>query len=386
MTHSTTGTDAADFPLQRGNRHAVRRPRRRPPTEFLAIWVATGLLFAIGGLLASESVSSSALLSMLPFAAVLAIASVGQTLVAQQGGLDLSTGASISLGAAIVTKFAVGHPDRVVMAVILAVAATAAAGFVVGLVVSRLGVSPLVATLAMGSLLLGAVQQVTGGFQAEAQASLNRVVADKTLGIPNTVIFAAVVVALVALLVNRTVAGRRFVLVGANPSAAVVAGIAVRRYEAGAYAAAGACYGLAGVLLGAFVRTPGIAVGDTYLLSSVAAVVLGGTSLAGGRGSVVATAIGAIFIAQLNQLVLLLGAESSLQLIIQGLIIAAGMAIRTTGAGGQVRQLVARARSSGGPPHGPPGLVAAAAEAPPAGGELKANLIRDPTPAPREVQ
>jgi ribose transport system permease protein len=94
------------------------------------------------------------------------------------------------------------------------------------------------------------------------------------------------------------------------------------------YVVAAILYGIGGVLLAGFLRIPGLQPGESYLLPSIAAVVLGGTSLAGGHGSVVGTAIGALFLTQLNQVVLGLGAKPSVQLLIQGAIIALGMALR----------------------------------------------------------
>jgi len=135
-------------------------------------------------------------------------------------------------------------------------------------------------------------------------------------------------VAAVAAAMRWTVAGRRFVAVGASPPAAFAAGIRVRDYQIATYILASLSYGAAGVLLAGFLRTPNIDAGNSYLLPTIAAVVLGGTSLAGGQGSVVATAIGALFLTQLEQLVLGLGGSESTKLIIQGSIIALGMALR----------------------------------------------------------
>ena len=133
----------------------------------------------------------------------------------------------------------------------------------------------------------------------------------------------------VAAVMRWTVAGRRFVAVGASPVAARAAGIRVRNYQVATYVLASLAYGGAGILLAGFLRTPNIDAGNSYLLPTIAAVVLGGTSLAGGTGSVVATAMGALFLTQLEQVVLGLGAAESTKLIIQGSIIALGMALRT---------------------------------------------------------
>ncbi len=140
---------------------------------------------------------------------------------------------------------------------------------------------------------------------------------------------AAGVLLVVTVVIRMTVLGRRFVAVGASPPTARAAGIPVRAYELGTYIVAALAYGGAGILIAGFLRTPGIATGDDYLLPTIAAVVLGGTSLAGGTGSVVATAAGALFLTQLEQVVLGMGAPASVQLVIQGSIIAVGMALRT---------------------------------------------------------
>jgi len=173
------------------------------------------------------------------------------------------------------------------------------------------------------------VLQITSGASTySATPGLGRFALEKTAGIPNTVIIAVVVVAFVATLARTSVVGRRFVSAGASPAAAHVAGVRVKTYEVITYMLASLTYGTAGVLVAGYLGTPGIGAGDNYLLPTIAAVVLGGTSLAGGSGSVAATAVGAVFLTQLEQVVLGMGAPASLQLVIQGSIIALGMALR----------------------------------------------------------
>jgi ribose transport system permease protein len=304
-----------------------RGPLRVP--RFSAIWVATVLLFAVSPLLASGSVSHGALLSMLPFAAILAIAAIGQTLVIQQRGLDLSAPGMITLSTIIVTKYPSGDDHRLPAAIGLIVLACLASGLLSGVVITWLGVTPLVATLGVNALLTGVVFQITSGAStAGAPPALAHFAFEKTGGIPNTVIIAVVCVGLVAAVIRTTVVGRRFVMVGASPAAAHVAGVRVKAYQVATYVLASLAYGGAGILIAGFLGTPGIGAGNDYLLPTIAAVVLGGTSLAGGAGSVVATAVGALFLTQLQQVVLGMGAPSSVQFVIQGSIIALGMAIR----------------------------------------------------------
>jgi ribose transport system permease protein len=310
-------------------RRALRRrlPSRRSG-PFGAIWPATLVLFACSPLLAAGSLSSDAISGMLPFAAVLAIAAIGQTLVVQQRGLDLSVPGTLSLAAVIVTKYPNMDNGRLVAALLVVALAAAAVGAINGLAVTVFGVSPIVATLAVNSLSLGAVQKLSGGFPTGATGNLNHFALAKTAGIPNTVIIATILVVLIGAIVGRTVAGRRFQAVGDSPRAARAAGVPVFRYQVTTYIAASLCYATAGVLLAGYVKTPGIFVGDSYLLPSVAAVVLGGTSLAGGIGSVVASAGGALFLTQVDQVVLAMGAADAAQYLIQGAIIAVGMGVR----------------------------------------------------------
>jgi ribose transport system permease protein len=235
----------------------------------------------------------------------------------------------ITLSTIIVTKYPHGHDGRLPAAIGLIALACIASGLISGIAITRFSVTPLVATLGVNALLTGVVLQITSGSAtAAAPPGLARFALDKTLGIPNTVIIAIIAVAIVAAAMRMTVVGRRFVLVGANPAAAHAAGIRVKRYVLSTYVLASLVYGGAGILIAGFLGTPGISAGNDYLLPTIAAVVLGGTSLAGGVGSVVASAGGALFLTQLEQVVLGSGAGISGQYIIQGTIIALGMAIR----------------------------------------------------------
>ena len=122
--------------------------------------------------------------------------------------------------------------------------------------------------------------------------------------------------------------GRRFVAAGVSALAARAAGIRVVDLKTATYAAAGFFYALAGVLLAGYLRVPSLLVGHNYLLPTITVVVLGGNSLLGGAGSVAATAIGAIFLVQLQQVVIGMGAPTSAQFIIQAVIILLGMALQ----------------------------------------------------------
>lgn len=302
--------------------HPLRLARGLLGSRYATAVVALIALTALSPLLAPGSLGSSALLSMLPFAAVLAVVAAGQTIVVQQAGLDLSVPGAVSLAALLMNTVAAGDDARVGPAVLVAVAGTVLAGVVTGLAVSWFSVTPLVATLAVNGLLLGTVLAVSGGQNpVRSPPSITDVALDRTIGIPNLVLVAAVVLAVMTFATTRTVYGRRFTAVGVSPRAARAAGIRTVGYTVSAFALAGLCYGAAGVMLAAYTGSPGLFVGTDYLLPSIAAVVIGGTALSGGKGSIAATALGALFLTQLDQVVSGLGGSTAVQNIVQGVVI-----------------------------------------------------------------
>jgi ribose transport system permease protein len=297
--------------------------------EFLFIIPATLLLFLVSPLLAPGSVSPSTALSVFSFASILAVAAIGQTLVIQQGGLDLTVPGVISLAAVFVTKYPDGDNARLLPFAVMAVGAGFLSGLVNGVAITRFRVTPLVATLAVNALLNGAVLYITKGTSThQAPSWLSDFAVGRLGGIPNLAIAALVAVAVVEAGIRTTKFGRRFVAIGANARAARAAGHRVAAYQVVTYALAGALYATAGVLLAGYLGIPSLLIGNTYLLPTIAVVVLGGTSLLGGAGSVAATAVGAVFLSQLQQVTIGMGARTSVQFIIQAVIIALGMALR----------------------------------------------------------
>ncbi|SJN09677.1 Ribose ABC transport system, permease protein RbsC (TC 3.A.1.2.1) [Leucobacter sp. 7(1)] len=289
--------------------------------RYSAIWIATLALFAVSPLIAPGSLGLAPLLSMLPFAAVLAIAAAGQTLVVQQRGLDLSVPGMIALGAVLVTKLPQSYGWDVLPAVLMGIAVPLVFGLISGAVVVFFRVMPLVVTLGMNSVLLGVVFAISKGTPASAPAVLNRMSLDRTLGIPNTLLIALVVLAIAGFIGGQTVIGRRLTAVGVSEAAARVVGAPVGSYQVLGYGVAAGLYGIAGILLAAYTKTPALFLGDSYLLPTVAAVVLGGTALTGGLASVVSSGVAALFLTQLGQLFRALGWPDSWQLIAQAAVL-----------------------------------------------------------------
>ncbi len=289
-----------------------------------AVWIALVALFLLSWLVQPRSVSALSLGVMLPFAAILAIAAVGQTLVIQQRGIDLSVGGTVTIAAVVVSK--ADLPLPVAIGIVLVISAVI--GLLLGVVVNILRVTSLITTLAAGTILGGVALAYTKASPSSAPPALVDFVGGTWLGASRVVWLAVVVVVVAWVLMNRTVVGRRFVAVGANTAAARGAAVKPLVYGIAAYTLAALCYGIAGIVLAGYVQSPGVKVGDDYMMSSIAAVVVGGTSLGGGRGRLIGSAVGALLLGQLTQLVLSLGAPTSTQMIVQAAVIAVAAAIQ----------------------------------------------------------
>ena len=311
-------------------RPVAARPARRRLTggPLTIITGSTLALFVVSAIVAPGSVSALAIQAMLPIAAVTAVAAAGQTLVVQQRGIDLSVSGTMTLSAMMFAWFTVRNETPVVVSILVVLAVAGLVGLLNGLLVARVGIAPLIGTLAVNSLVIGVMWTYTRGFQADAPDAWVSVMSGRLLALPVLVWVALLVVLVTALIAVRTVAGRRFAAAGANPAAARAAGIPVVRTIVAAYVVAAILFGVAALLLAGYLRTTTTSFGEPYLLPVIAAVVVGGTALSGGRGYIVASAVAALFLAQLAQLVVTLGAPTSVQMLVQAGAIAVAAALR----------------------------------------------------------
>ncbi len=295
---------------------------------FRGVWVALAALVVLSAAGAPGTLQRASIESMIPFAAVLALVSIGQTLVVQQGGIDLSTPGVMSMTAVIVTQYPGGDDGRLPIGIMVALLAAAGAGAVSGLAVARLRLTPIVATLGVNALVLGVVRSYSGGVPAAAADALSSFALDQTFGLSNTVLVALAFTVLVSVLLSRTVLGRHFVACGVAPRTARATGLRTEGHAVGAYVGAALCYSTAAILLAGYVQSPSITSGEPYLLAPIAAVVIGGTPLGHGKASVVASVGGALFLSQLAQLILGLGAPAAVQLLVQASVIGIAVGVR----------------------------------------------------------
>lgn len=295
--------------------------------SFATVVLSILVLLIVCQIFAPSSLSWGALSGSLPFAAIIAIVGLGQLLVVQQGGFDLSLPGAVSLAVVIATHHPQQNDALLFQAVLLALAFALAAGVLNGILVSFFKLNAIIATIGTNALLYGAVFAVSGGVPSITTNLLAEIAGGETLRLPNSVFFALAALALVSFILKKTVVGRRFEAIGANQLAGRAAGLRVRTHQMMAYVYAQLLYCMAGILIAGITREPTAFQGDSLLLPSVAVVVLGGTSLLGGRGYPISTVIAAFFLNQLSQFALSVGVPYSAQTIIQALALGFGIGV-----------------------------------------------------------
>lgn len=295
--------------------------------SFVTVVLSTLALIIACLIFAPSSLSGGALSGSLPFAAIIAIVGLGQLLVVQQGGFDLSLPGAVSLAVVVATHYPQQNDALLGQAVLVALCFAIGAGVLNGVLVSVFRLNAIIATIGTNALLYGAVFAVSGGVPSITTERLATIAGGETLGLPNSVLFALAAMGVVSFALKKTVPGRRFEAIGANPLAARAAGLRVRLHQMMAYVFAQVLYCLAGVLIAGITREPTAFQGDSLLLPSVAVVVLGGTSLLGGRGYTISTVVAAFFLNQLSQFALAVGVPYSAQTIIQALALGFGIGV-----------------------------------------------------------
>ena len=242
---------------------------------------------------------------------------VGLTYVILSGGIDLSVEATVCL-AGLVAGYLSPMP---VVAVLAGVMMGVAIGLFNGLMLEKSGVQPFIFTLAMSRLLRGVVLAITKGKNYYTiDSSFTAIVRSSVFGIPSLIIMFVVIVVITYFALNRARYGRYIYAVGSNEEAARLSGIRTHRIKVSAYVIAGMLSGLAGVLLTARLSGAETNAGDGWSLDAVSAVIIGGTSLRGGRGGILNTLLGISIIAVLNNGMTLMGVPTNYNQLIKGLL------------------------------------------------------------------
>jgi ribose transport system permease protein len=292
----------------------------------IAVWAAILSELLVAGVSAPGFLTANHLLDVARQVASLAIVTVGQVFVITTGGIDLSNGMVMTLITVVAADLLNGQDTYVIPVVLLCLALGLLVGLVNGLLVTKLRIQPLIGTLGTYGILQGsAYVYCEGAPKGSISPSLQTLGNGYALGIPLPVIIALAIVALGYLVLNRTVFGRALFATGANARTARLSGVAVDRTVILAYVVSGLTAAAAGLVVAGYIGIGSLSAGTDFNLNSVAAAVIGGTTLAGGIGSVSGGAAAALFLGLLVSLLRFLGLSYSTQLIVQGGILAAAV-------------------------------------------------------------
>lgn len=266
--------------------------------------------------------------SILIAAAPFGLIALGQTLVILTGGIDLSVGSTIAVSGMVAGWLAVDNPDRIWFAFVIGVLVGLAVGITNGILVSVFKIVPFVATLATLTAAGGLAYAVGKGAPIRGiPAAYGRLANTRWMSFPVPVWVMLTGFVVVGFVLHKLTFGTRVYAVGGNPVAAAIAGIKVERVRMVVYATSGLLAGISGVMLSSRVVNASPTLGSGYELDAIAAVVIGGASLFGGRGTVWGTAMGLLLIQTLNNGLDIILIPSYWQDVIKGLLIAAAVGV-----------------------------------------------------------
>ncbi|MCK9482215.1 MAG: ABC transporter permease [Bacteroidia bacterium] len=287
----------------------------------LLLVIVVGMLI-VGEVLAPGFSSVGHIKTILRTASFVGLAAIGQTLVILTGGIDLTIASLITMGHIFACLFINTSDANLWWAIISILLIGGVFGLISGLGVSYLNISPLVMTLAVSSLVNGiTLISIEGAPRGRASPILEKMGAGSIAGMPSMAWIWIILTILVVLFLNKTVAGRRIYHIGTNSTAARYSGIKITQLRTLVYVLSAMFSTFTGILLAGNTSRPFLGIGKEYTMWSITAVVIGGTSMAGGSGGYLGTALGAVIIIMLEGLLTVVNIPEAGRKIANGLII-----------------------------------------------------------------
>jgi ribose transport system permease protein len=305
---------------------------RKTEVRNLGLVVVLAVLAVVGTITSDNFLTTDNLRNILVSSSVIGVVTVGATFVIIGGGIDLSVGALVALASVWATTVSTQSYGPWMM-VLCAVLVGGGAGLVNGLLIAYGQLVPFIVTLAMLVSARGlAAKLANNRTQIVTQSSITDLATTDVIGIPLLVLILAAVAAVGWVLLNRTTFGRRTFAIGGNAEAARLAGIDVKRTTVLLYLLSGICCGIAAVMLMARTTTGSSTHGNLYELDAIAAVIIGGTLLTGGRGTLIGSILGVLVFTTITNIFILNNLATEAQNIFKGLIIVGAVLLqrRTT--------------------------------------------------------
>jgi ribose transport system permease protein len=310
-------------------------PLRRPqvnPDLVPAVVVLAGavvLMIATKALNPNSSVVQQ-ISAVLVTSIFLVVASFGQGLTILLGGIDLSIGVVIGLAAMAISVLTNGSNGALPWAIPATLAGCAGIGLVNGIGIALGGVPPFIMTLASGITFFGVGLGFTSGLAQEPVApALQTAMSGHWLGVPIPIFLILGFLVIASLFQNGTTEGRKLYAIGSSPGAARVLGLPIAGLTIAAYAISGLCAGISGLLLAGYSSAATLDIGNPLLLPTIAAVVIGGARVTGGRGLYLGTFAGALFLGALETVITVLSLSQGLRDLIEGAIIVCALVMQS---------------------------------------------------------
>ena len=287
------------------------------------VFIGLIMLIGVSGILAPKTVDPAYFIEVMRVTSILGIVSIAQTLLILTRGIDLSVGVHMTLIMVLVDGISLGRPENTVLVIVVAFAAGLLISLLNGLLVVKLKLEPLVGSLGVMTLITGVNFIYTKGFAGGvAPPFIHFLGSGRLLGFLPIPVLIWIIAALgVLFLLRKTVFGRYVFACGANPRAARLAGVRVDLIRMTVYIIGGLLTAAAGIIWAGFLGTPTLAGGAYYPLDSIAAVVIGGTTFAGGKGGIGGTVAGAIIMVYLSSVLTIIGLGEPGKLVVQGVVI-----------------------------------------------------------------
>jgi ribose transport system permease protein len=253
---------------------------------------------------------------------MLEIVAVGMTFVLLTGGIDLSVGSQISFIGVLVAKLVVDGGLNPILACLIGIAATTLIGFINGTIVTKIGIPPLIATLAMMTILKGVSYITCGGLPVYGIPDSIKVIGQGYLGaVPIPVFIMLIITAIGIFVLSKTYIGRYFYAVGSNEEAAKLSGLNTNGIKVLVYIVCGFFTGIAGLIMLGRISSGQPVAGNGFEMDVLTAIVLGGVSVVGGKGTIIGAFIGVLIMGVLNNGLIIIGVDEYYQLVIKGLVL-----------------------------------------------------------------
>lgn len=290
-------------------------------------------LLALGMIINHQFLQSANIANILTMSSLLGFVAIGQTLVVISGddGLDLSVGGVMSLGAVVAYIGMNGENGNFIKALFMVLAAGMVCGFLNALGIVFAKIPALVMTLAMSNVLTSIQQLLTGGNPSGAPAPVaTKIATEKALPfLPWLVVVWVVIMVIVHIFLTRTSFGKQLYATGANKTAARLSGVKVTKIKILTYSLSGMLSAFAGLWLCSYNGVVYVNAGASYVMPSVAAVVIGGASVAGGKGNYTGTVVGAIILTIITNLLVMVDTDEAGRFMMNGVILLALLIIYT---------------------------------------------------------